>query len=314
MESGEKTPLKHGQLEGRIHRKHFQDYFVDAALFAADSAEVSITNHSDQERQQRFVRSSILNSALCLEAAANCCLDFLQLQRPSHEDYEQLKTLAKFDLFLHYVNSQGVLDREHKIVRPVRNVVSCRNEYVHSKVIVDTIEGNRLISKTWEPLGLPQNSAFWQPAHAVKVFTVASDFLNYYFFEACGIPYEGHQGRGFVANILSSGISAKEGSTLAGGMPYSSLHSNSTLSPTFIGAKWDLDFAFLGIYSTGPDNKQKFPKRKLGDYSHCDLNSVKTPPQFVTYRTPEGFSFGVVTVENKHQSGPSSQPIKGSHP
>jgi hypothetical protein len=297
MERGDSNTLKHGQLEGKIHRKHFLDYFVDSAFFASDATEVVIGNQGDQERQKRFTRSAILNSALCVEAAANCCLNFLQLQRPSHDDYEQLKTLAKFDLFLHYVKPTGILDREHKLVRPIRNLLSCRNEYVHSKVVVDNMEANRHISKMWEPLGLPHNSGLWQPIHSVKVFTVMSDFLNHFFFELCGLPYEGHKGRGFVADILNSGISSNEDAKLAGGIRYSSLQNNSTLSTTFIGSKWDLDFAFLGIYSTGSGNTQTFPKRKLGDYSHCDLTSVQIPPQIVTYRTPDGFSFGILNVE-----------------
>ena len=33
--------------------------------------------------------------------------------------------------------------------------------------------------------------------------------------------------------------------------------------------------AFLGIYSTGVGNKQVFPDRKLGDYSHCKLDGIR---------------------------------------
>lgn len=285
-------------VNGTIHRKHFHDYFADSAVFAVDASEMTVANQGDQERQRRYARSSILASALCLESAANCCLDFLQLQKGSHEDYEQLKTLAKFDLFLHHVNPGGKLDRGHKLVQPIKNLLSCRNEYVHSKVILDSIKDGSHTLKIWEPLGLPHNSIYWQPLHAIKVFTVISDFLNHFFFELCGFPYEGTEGRGAVGPILTTGISSTGTDPLPGGINFSTIPGNAWGLPMPAAKKWDLDFAFLGIHQYGgPENRQIFPRRKLGDYSHCDLKNIQIPLQPVSYRSPGGFSFFLLKVD-----------------
>jgi hypothetical protein len=286
-------------ISATLHRKHFRDYFADSAVFAVDALNTNITNFNDQERRQRFTRSSILSAALCLESAANCCLDFLQLQKPSHDDYEQLKTLSKFDLFLHYLRPDAELDREHNLVRPIRNLLSCRNEYVHSKVALDNIDNAIHILKTWEPLGLPHNLEFWQPLHAVKVFTVTCDFLNHFFFELCGLSLEGFQGRGFAASILTTGISSK-GTALPGNVNFSNVTSNEWGLVTPIAHKWDIDLAFLGIYSNGgPENKQILPKRKLGDYSHCDLKLIQFTMKPIFYRTPDGFGYFMTKIDKR---------------
>jgi len=192
-----------------LHRKHFRDYFASAAIFA-DDAENQFKLRPTGFDQQRLAQASILYSALCIEAAANCCLDYLAFQEDSEEAFEKLNTLAKFDLFLMRLNPSVELDREHPLVRPIRNLIKCRNEYVHSKVVVDELAAAYGKPKIWQPLGLPHNSNFWQSAHAVKVFTVVSDFLNHFFFNLCGITTVGVIGRGFVRDILCSALTPEK--------------------------------------------------------------------------------------------------------
>jgi hypothetical protein len=194
----------------KIHWKFFNQYFADAACFALDAVQWEVKTREDEERRNRFVRSAIIHCALALESAANCCLDIMQLQKGSHEDFDKTTALAKLDVFLNYVKPRTYLDREHKLVRPIRNLVACRNLYVHSKVLSERVERGHLTPNVWEPLGLPHNPTHWQPLHAVKTFTVLSDFLNYFFFDACGYSNTDGNGQSIVVRILSSGV-AKDG-------------------------------------------------------------------------------------------------------
>jgi hypothetical protein len=148
--------------------------------------------------------------------------------------------------------------------------------------------------KFWNPLGLPQNSVYWQPLHAVKTFTVLSDFLNFYFFELLGYPYEGHEGRSLAVHILSSTVEAVKGETLPGNVESGTVRGEAWIQANKAAREWDLEFAFLGVYATGAGNKQIFPKRKWGDYSHCQVEKLPMPMQPIWYNVPSGL--GIILV------------------
>lgn len=264
---------------------------------------MEIKNGKDQERQKTYTRSAIIFSALALESAANCCLDFLSLQKGAFEDFEKLHTLGKFDLFLRHAPHKDVLDREHKLVRPIRNLISCRNAIVHSKIQTDRVKEGRVEPQIWEPLGLPYNQEYWQPLHAVKCFTVMSDFLNYFFFEACRVPLQGHQGRWWVAQLLGSVVAQDGELPLPGDVKYGPIQDNSAVLWTDAAREWDLEFAFLGTYTTsGPDNKQVFPKRELGDYSHCRVENLTIPWKPIWYSVPQGLGIIMVGKPDKQST------------
>ncbi len=287
-----------------VHWKFFNQYFADAANFTYAAYKLEAKTGWDQFQRKRDARAGILYCTLALESVANCCLDVLQLQKGTFAEFDKLPTLGKFEVFLLYVNPKGMLDRENALVRPVRNLISCRNSYVHSKVLLEeTLQGS-VAGNIWQPLGLPFNSSYWQPLHAVKAFTVLSDFLNYFFFKVCGYPYEGLQGRSLVTQILSSGIAAPQGDNLPGDVPFSSVRENAWIISNDIERELDLEFAFLGIHTSTGD-KQIYPKRKWGDYSHCKVEELEIPSQHFAYHIPKGF--GVLTVggkeKQKHMKG-----------
>ncbi len=292
-------PPQQEKVSATLHWKYFGEYFADAACFAYDSAHIEIVSRDDQDRQKRYVKNAIISSALALESAANCCLDVLQLDKGSFEEFDKLQTLGKFDIFLNHVRSPQHLNREHELVRPIRNLISCRNTYVHSKVLKEGVEENQVNANFWKPLGLPHNSAYWQPLHAAKVFTVLSDFLNYFFFEAVGYPYQGIDGRGIVANILSSGVASLDGQKLPGDVEFAPIRGEEFFQSRKSSKEWDLEFAFLGGYTTGGDNKQIYPKRKWGDYSHCQVEDLIIPWKPVWYNVPGGL--GIFLVGNNQK-------------
>lgn len=277
-------------MKHKIHRRYFISYFADACRYvaAADDSEKEVKTRGDQENRAMYVRSAILHCALALEAAANACLDFLDLQKGAHEDFDKLQTLGKFDVFLSHIAPGKRIDREHNLVRPIRNLISCRNTYVHSKVLTEEVNGQQIVLKTWEPLGLPKNQSHWQPIHAVKVFTVTADFLNYFFFELCPFRYDNPQHRGNVASILGSVVFREDGEELCDGVRAAPLRDEEVWSVSTVERKYDIQCGFTGMYSSN-QHGPVLPKRKWGDYSHCDTSTVGIPFRPVVCNVPSGF-------------------------
>jgi hypothetical protein len=282
-------------INASIHRKCFNAYFIDAASFTHDALTIEGRGIGAEAKRLRHARSAILYSSLALESAANCCLDVLKLQKKSFEELEKLKTLSKFEMFLQHVRPRCHIKRDDPLVQPIENLISCRDQYVHSKVFKEPIVEGVPQMTMWQPLGLPKNQDYWQPLHALKVFTVTSDFLNYFFFNLCGFPYEGGKGRAIAASILTSSIYPKAPDKLPDDVPSASIKENYRWLILDYEKIWDLEFAFFGFGSTGPDNKPIYPKRKWGDYSHCDLSKIEVPVQPITFDIPSGigiFFFG----------------------
>jgi hypothetical protein len=277
-------------MKHKIHRRFFIIYFADACRYVrkADVDESAFTTRDQQEEHKMYIRSAIIHCALALEAAANACLDVLRLQKGTHEEYDKLQTLAKFDLFLSKFAPGKGLDREHVLVRPIRNLLTCRNTYVHSKVFLEEADEKIIQLKSWEPLGLPKNQHYWQAIHAVKALTVTSDFLNFLFFEICHFNYDSPEHRGIVSSVLGSVISSEEGSELEGGVTNASIREDEGLMINDVAKKYDLQFAFTGVYASD-QNGVVLPKRKWGNYLHCDTSIVGVPFHHIWYNVPTGF-------------------------
>jgi hypothetical protein len=133
---------------------------------------------------------------------------------------------------------------------------------------------------------------------------VLSDFLNFYFFDLLGFPYQGHKGRSVAVHILSSAVKAIEGETLPGSVESACVRGKAWFQTSKAAREWDLEFAFLGVYTTGAGNKQIFPKRQLGDYLHCRVEQLKIPMQPIAYNVPRGI--GLILVGEKFEEDLSS--------
>lgn len=288
-------------INASIHRKSFNAYFIDAASFTHDAITVEGRDLKTEAKRVRYARSAILYSALALESAANCCLDVLKLQNKSNEEFERLKTLAKFEMFLWFIRPRALINRDDPLVRPVENLIACRDQYVHSKVFKEPINKGEPQMTIWQPLGLPKNQDYWLPIHALKVFTVTSDFLNYFFFSLCGFPYQGWKGRSTVASILTSSIIPKAPDKLPDDMPSASIRENFHWLVLDFEKLWDLEFAFFGFGTSGPDDTPQYPKRKWGDYSHCDISKIEMPIQPISFRTPTGIGLMFCGPKDKIQ-------------
>ena len=76
-------------------------------------------------------RYSFLMISNSLEAAANALLLSLKLNKEYYEELEKLNTLVKFKLFCDFSGKR--LDQSNIIYGRVKDIISCRNEFVHPK-------------------------------------------------------------------------------------------------------------------------------------------------------------------------------------
>lgn len=82
----------------------------------------------DAAMQSRY---AFLMAANSLEAAANALLIGLDLPQTLFDDLEKLPTLLKFEIACMGVGKR--LDRGHHLYGRIKDVIKCRNEFVHPK-------------------------------------------------------------------------------------------------------------------------------------------------------------------------------------
>jgi hypothetical protein len=179
--------------------------------------------------------------------------------------------------------------------------------YVHSKVLTEEVDGQQIVMKSWDPLGLPKNQSHWQPVHAVKVFTVTADFLNYFFFELCPFEYARPDHRGSVASILGSVVFRDDGGELCEGVKAAPIRDEDVWSVTEVEKKYDIQCGFTGIYTSNQDGVV-LPKRKWGDYTHCDTTDIGIPFRPIAYNVPTGI--GILFTGSPPKQKSSNKPKK----
>src|ERR1051325_11775116 len=109
-------------MRAKLHRRFFFRYFADACYFTLDAFEFPQPKLTGESwRKSMYVRAAIFNCAFALEAAANACLDRLNLQDGTHKELERLATLSKFEVFLQRAAPGKTIDRQDPLVQPIEN-------------------------------------------------------------------------------------------------------------------------------------------------------------------------------------------------
>jgi hypothetical protein len=166
----------------------FFELFWDAVWFARQSAR----NHKeDSHIERKLARASVITCALCLECAANCCID--ELSGKFAQDADKLPALSKLDVYLLF-RKQQPLDRGNKFVQPMKDLMGLRNDYVHRKVtrhestfIPDahlpcyTIERGKFA----ESIGFVADPSVWDAGCAERTLKCLTAFLDFYFLQCC---------------------------------------------------------------------------------------------------------------------------------
>jgi hypothetical protein len=255
-----------------IHRKAFFDLFNDFAWFTVASKE----GRTPENRfaHNRFCTAAILYGGLCVEAAANCCLNAIGLTKEAEKELEFAKTLSKFDIFLIAVGAKNSLVREHRVVSAISELISTRNGFVHPKVseIGYVYVGERLEKPKDAPpnkhnhLRISRDRDDWTAQDAHMVYVAVHDFLNFLFFNTLGLDHTDIDQRLIASKILNSEIehfTLKHSYTKPGRHTVSSRNPESAVFE--LGQEYDLDTAFFGWHTSDGKNQLKLPSRNLGD-------------------------------------------------
>jgi len=177
---------------------------LDDAVFFLEEASECQAEESDNLgikyrkllRESAFTRTSVLNSALLLESAANCCIATLDISKALLSDIDKLRVINKFEYYLEHINEDKKIDRGLGITQQVTELVSIRNSIVHPKPYKS--EWVEIDEKTKEvDLGETQflklPNSFWMCKyhHAESALKASLNFLSYYFCDLC--EYREHE-------------------------------------------------------------------------------------------------------------------------
>lgn len=236
------------------YHKNFRGIFGDALWFAQEAVKIESPT-APLHLIGRYTRNSILNAALSVESAANCCLDALGYPPDQTSEFERLRTIGKYDFFLAHMKNKLTLNRKDAIVKPIIDLLELRNAYVHPKVVrhdfdLDSksqsgvrLSGNK--HKEWMALGVPRMNMRWKPVHAKSVLIKLCDFYNYFFFVLCGFEDHSYGGLRAVCQVLTVEVERNFDKNTHGRLLASDWAGEGY--DHIIADQWNLDLSFLGI-------------------------------------------------------------------
>lgn len=172
-----------------FHAKSFEHLLYDSInlLYLAFDVDRA-TDHNDLEGA--CSRSSIINSLLLFECAANCCMSALPLSNVLANDLDKLPFLSKLELFASQQKGASSLDRSRAEVAAAAELKALRDGYVHPKVVRRAISlvapgYYEVESKRTGQLKLPKDPSSWHRECAVTVSRAVDSFFSYFFLEVC---------------------------------------------------------------------------------------------------------------------------------
>lgn len=134
-------------------------------------------------------RYSFLMIANSLEAAANALLLSLNLDNEYYEELERTNTLVKYKLFCDFSGKR--LDQGDVKLSRIKDIISCRNEFVHPKpkrvkftIDPNTSEIDYEIRKT-KNRNYPIYFSEIKPNHVIKALEDTLAFLSWVCFDIC---------------------------------------------------------------------------------------------------------------------------------
>lgn len=134
-------------------------------------------------------RYAFLLAANALEAGANALLKSLQMSHALYDDLEKLATLLKYEMVCMALGKS--LDRGCDIYGRIKEVVRCRNEFVHPKprmVPCDpTEEGRRAVAGVGhtKSRGYPMALEYVTPEHAKCAIGDILTFIAWIVYDLC---------------------------------------------------------------------------------------------------------------------------------
>lgn len=182
----------------------YHEYMCEA--FSALRSGLSFLNEAqqyeedDHHRHSMYIESgmqcrySFLLAANALEAAANALLLGLGTSSALYSDLEKLPTLLKFEIFSISLGKQ--LDRGNDLYAKIKEVVSCRNEFVHPKprkaggrLSPDKKDVEIVVKKT-KSRDYPIYFSIFEPKHSLQAVADILSFLAWVVFDLCGFSIQ----------------------------------------------------------------------------------------------------------------------------
>lgn len=168
------------------YERNFDTLLYDSIDFMFDSLELDPV----EDRGHSLSRASIIFSLLLLEAAANTCIEHLDLENSIQREVDRLPILGKFDFYLRTSFRNKQLERGVKQVEWVKELKSLRDGLVHLKPHRVEWEKSSETSATTSAvrskvLDIAINPKFWDGEEAAKVARGVHGFLYYFFKEKC---------------------------------------------------------------------------------------------------------------------------------
>jgi hypothetical protein len=181
------------------HERNFDTLLLDSTYFLLQARAAGVYN----ERSQSLARASIAFSLLMLEAAANTCIEHLDLAGSVHNDIDRLSVLAKYDFYLRTQFRKKCLPRDAHQIEWLKELKGLRDGIVHLKTQkvewVGPEDGEQVAeTPTTKSLKISTNPTSWGESDAVSVARGVHGFLKFFFKECCGY------GPSKVASLLFS--------------------------------------------------------------------------------------------------------------
>jgi hypothetical protein len=139
-------------------------------------------------------RYSFLMIANSLEAAANALLLSLDLDKEYYEELEKTTTLVKFKLFCDF--SKKRLNQGDVIYARVKDIVTCRNEFVHPKprkamYSLDSKTSDiKYDIRTTKNRNYPTYFSEIKPSHVLTALEDTLKFLSWVCFDICQLEIQ----------------------------------------------------------------------------------------------------------------------------
>lgn len=154
-------------------------------------------------------RYSFLLAANALEAAANALLLDLKTSKALYEDFEKLSTLLKFEIVCMMHGRR--LDRGNILYGRIKEIVQCRNEFVHpkplkvpAKLTPDGRDMEIIIKKT-KNRSYPTSFTMFEPKHSRDAMGDILQFVSWVVFDVLGFEIrDGVLRIGFGSSSVSS--------------------------------------------------------------------------------------------------------------
>jgi hypothetical protein len=219
-----------------VYLKNFEDMLYDSVYLLYFACDTDQEKYADNVISP-FVRTSLINSILLIECAANCAIASLDLNTSYFNEIERLTSLGKFEFFLNNISRKSI-DRGSLEVQRIQELKSIRDYYVHPKVrksVWEQVDTNLWVvdSGRTATLQISKNPREWEINDAIKALKSVNDFFNLYFLDWCNLHSDA------VYDILIGSrkvnLSAPEGAYVdcVGGLDRA--YKN-----------WGIDFRFLG--------------------------------------------------------------------